>query len=41
MSVSINNCFSIGYRCVTDDFMKGLNIYKYSSPFSYMVCDLE
>jgi len=41
MSISIANSFSIGYRCNTDDFMKGLNIRKYSSPFSYMVCDLE
>ena len=41
MSISIVNCFSIGYRCNTDDFMKDLNIRKNSSPFSYMVCDLE
>ena len=41
MTVSINNCFSIGYRCNTDEFMKDLNIRKYSSPFSYMICDLE
>lgn len=41
MSIHITNCFGIGYRCVTDKFMKGLNIRKYSSPFSYMICDLE
>jgi hypothetical protein len=41
MPISINNCFGIGYRCNTDEFMIGLNIRKYSSPFSYMVCDLE
>lgn len=41
MTISITNCFSIGYRCNTDEFMKGLNIRKYSSPFSYMICDLE
>jgi hypothetical protein len=41
MTVSINNCFGIGYRCNTDEFMKDLNIRKYSSPFSYMICDLE
>ena len=35
----INNVFSIGYRCVTDDFLKKLNIRKYSSPFSYMFID--
>jgi hypothetical protein len=41
MAIHINNCFSIGYRCNTDEFMKGLCIRQYSSPFSYMVCDLE
>lgn len=38
----INNVFSLGYRCYTDDFLdKFLNIRKYSSPFSYMVIDLK
>ena len=41
MTICIDNCFSIGYRCNTDEFMNDLNIRKYSSPFSYMVCDLE
>lgn len=41
MSILINHCFSIGYRCNTDDFMKSIGIRKYSSPFSYMVCDLK
>ena len=38
----INNIFSIGYRCNTDIFIdKYLKIRKYSSPFSYMVIDLD
>jgi hypothetical protein len=41
MLIPIDNCFSIGYRCNTDELMKHMNIRKYSSPFSYMVCDLE
>jgi hypothetical protein len=41
MAVTIKNCFSIGFRCNTDDFMKALKIRNYSSPFSYMICDLE
>jgi FkbM family methyltransferase len=41
MSIYIQNCFNIGYRCTTDNFMIRLNIRKYSSPFSYMVCDLQ
>jgi len=39
--INITNCYGIGYRCTTDYFMIGLNIRKYSSPFSYMVCDLH
>lgn len=39
--IRINSCYGIGYKCTTDDFMIGLNIRKQSSPFSYMVCDLE
>lgn len=41
MSIVINHCFGIGYRCNTDDFMNYLNIRKYSGPFSYMICDLD
>jgi hypothetical protein len=41
MAITITDSFGIGYRCTSDDFMKGLNIRKYSSPFSYMICDLE
>jgi hypothetical protein len=39
--INIKNCFNIGYRCNTDTFLIELNIRKYSSPFSYMVIDLE
>ena len=41
MTITINHCFGLGYRCNTDEFMKSLSIRKYSSPFSYMVTDLE
>lgn len=40
--VDINNIFSIGYRCNTDEFLElFLKIRKYSSPFSYMVIDIK
>lgn len=39
--IKITDVFSTGYRCNTDDFMKSLNIRKYSSPFSYMVIDYK
>jgi hypothetical protein len=40
--MEIHNVFGLGYRCYTDRFLdKFLNIRKYSSPFSYMVIDLE
>lgn len=39
--ININNVFSIGYRCITDDFLVKINIRKYSSPFSYMVIDYK
>jgi hypothetical protein len=39
--ILISYCFGIGYRCNTDDFLSGLDIRKYSSPFSYMIIDLE
>ena len=39
--INIDNCFTIGYRCTADSFLKYLNIRKYSGPFSYMVIDLE
>ena len=42
MSLQINNIFSIGYRCNTDEFLNNfLQIRKYSSPFSYMVIDIK
>ena len=37
----VHYCFGIGYRCTTDKFMEGINARKYSSPFSWMVCDLQ
>ena len=38
----IQNIFSIGFRCNTDQFLNTyLNIRKYSSPFSYMVIDIQ
>lgn len=40
--ININNIFTIGYRCNSDDFLeKILKIRKYSSPFSYMVIDIK
>jgi len=40
--ININNIFSIGCRCTTDEFLiKFLKIRKYSSPFSYMVIDIQ
>ena len=41
MSICINYCFSIGYRCTADEFMEKIKIRNCSGPFSYMVCDLE
>jgi hypothetical protein len=42
MLKNINNIFTIGYRCTSDEFLdKYLNIRKYSSPFSYMVIDIK
>lgn len=41
MKTEIKNVFSIGYRCNTDDLLKMLKIREYSSPFSYMVINLE
>lgn len=39
---NINNIFSIGWRCTTDEFLsKFLKIRKYSSPFSYMIIDIK
>jgi hypothetical protein len=38
----IQNVFSIGYRCNSCDFLRDyLKIRKYSSPFSYMVIDIQ
>jgi hypothetical protein len=37
----ITNVFSIGYRCNTDALLKKFNMRYYSSPFSYMVIDIE
>ncbi len=40
--IKINNIFTIGYRCNSDQFLNEiLNIRKYSSPFSYMVIDIK
>lgn len=40
--ININNIFSIGFRCNTDEFLsKFLKIRRYSSPFSYMVIDIK
>jgi len=40
--IKINNVFSVGYKCNTDGFLdKFLKIRKYSSPFSYMVINIE
>ena len=40
--VNINNIFALGYRCNNDEFLiKFLKIRKYSSPFSYMVIDIN
>jgi hypothetical protein len=39
--MDIHFIFSLGYRCTTDDFLKKYNIRKFSSPFSYMVVDLN
>ena len=40
--MEINNIFTIGFRCNVDEFLiKNLNIRNYSSPFSYMLIDLE
>lgn len=39
---NINNIFSIGWRCTTDEYLsKFLKIRKYSSPFSYMIIDIK
>jgi hypothetical protein len=37
----ISYTFSVGYGCSTDDFLKFVNLRKYSGPFSYMLCDLK
>ena len=38
----VHNIFSIGYRCNACDFLSQyLNVRKYSSPFSYMLIDIE
>jgi hypothetical protein len=39
--IDITNIYSIGYRCITDDFLVKLKIRNYSSPFSYMVIDYK
>jgi len=40
--INIDNIFSIGYRCNSCEFLeKYLNIRKYSSPFSYVVIDIN
>jgi len=40
--VNINNVFSLGFRCNSDEFLLNfLKIRKYSSPFSYMVIDIN
>jgi hypothetical protein len=40
--ININNIFSIGFRCNTDEFLSNfLKIRRYSSPFSYMVIDIK
>lgn len=40
--INITNIFSIGFRCNVDEFLTDfLKIRKYSSPFSYMVIDLQ
>ena len=40
--VNINNIFSIGFMCNSDEFLANfLKIRKYSSPFSYMVIDIK
>lgn len=40
--VNITNIFAIGFRCNTDHFLSNfLKIRKYSSPFSYMVIDIQ
>ena len=40
--ININNIFSIGFRCNTDEFLINfLKIRKYSSPFSFMVIDIK
>lgn len=38
----ITSIFAIGYRCNTDQFMdQYLKVRKYSSPFSYMIIDID
>lgn len=37
----IENVFSVGYRCNTDDFLNYASVRNCSGPFSYMVSDLE
>lgn len=40
--VDVKNIFTIGFRCNADEFLTDyMKIRKYSSPFSYMVIDLE
>jgi len=37
----IKDIFSIGYSCENDYFLKDINMRQYSSPFSYMIIDIE
>ena len=40
--ININNIFSLGFRCNTDEFLSEfLKIRRYSSPFSYMIIDIK
>jgi hypothetical protein len=41
IKMDVNFIFSVGYRCTTDDFLKKYNLRTMSSPFSYMVIDLN
>jgi hypothetical protein len=39
--IHINSVFTIGYKCESSGFLDFLNIQKYSSPFSYMLIDIN
>ena len=39
--ITINNVFSIGYRCTNDELLKSMKLREYSGPFSYMVIDYK